>query len=564
MKSFNNTIGKMLLLMALPLGWSSCSDTWDDHYKEESHAEGTLWKALAEDAEISNFKNLLTAVDFQRTLDASQVFTIFAPTNEAFTTTECDSLIASYQKQKAKGVKDEYNTVITEFVKNHIALYNYSVSSSTQDTLVMMNGKYQVLGNNNISGSEFGRNNVLTNNGILFTIKKQVPYTPNIYEYLAKDSDLDSLTAFIRKYEYREFIASQSVPGDIINGQTHYLDSVTRLRNNIFSQLGSMNTEDSAYWMLAPTNAVWEAELAKNMKYFEYNTKVKERDSLMYRFPRLKIVEGALYSKYYNRKDSLDKVMKSTGAQLLAIGKGYSKENPREGWRYYFYGDESSELGAKDQLFAGKEETECSNGTIYKVTDEWPLSDEFMKRSAIVMESEVSGSVDSVYSMVTSKNPGTRAPNTVNVDPKNPFYNQVSNHSFIEIAPKSLNESKVLFNIYNVLSNVEYEVSIVVAPSMAADTLAQPNSNVFKATVFYQDAKGKETKFRQTKKLTSDPNKMDTILLGTHTFPTCSYGLSQAQVKILLEDASDNINLSKGLESATMRIDCFILKPTNK
>ena len=152
-------------------------------------------------------------------------------------------------------MRTDDNTVVKQFLQNHMTLYKYPVSSLTNDSITMMNGKYEVLTGNSLGGVALKSTNALYNNGVLFTLSRQLPYFPSVFEYLEHDKDLDSVYNFINSYSVYEFNAAKSVPGEIVDGQTQYLDSVSDLRNDIFTLQGEINSEDSTYWMVAPTNA---------------------------------------------------------------------------------------------------------------------------------------------------------------------------------------------------------------------------------------------------------------------------------------------------------------------
>ena len=62
---------------------SSCSDKWDDHYDgtAQSVQEGSLWEAIQQNPELSNFCSVVQACGYDKSLASAQVFTVFAPTN---------------------------------------------------------------------------------------------------------------------------------------------------------------------------------------------------------------------------------------------------------------------------------------------------------------------------------------------------------------------------------------------------------------------------------------------------------------------------------------------------
>ena len=133
-----------LLSIIIPLGGlgglNSCTDTWDEHYQTGVMGEGTLWESIKNNQQLSNFARVIEATGYNQSLSSSQVFTVFAPTNDRLSAAEADQLIADY-KEQAKTVLQANNTVLKEFIYNHMALYNHSFSDLRVDTLVLMNGK---------------------------------------------------------------------------------------------------------------------------------------------------------------------------------------------------------------------------------------------------------------------------------------------------------------------------------------------------------------------------------------------------------------------------------------
>ena len=208
---FIRKAAKALLLLALPLGgvgggvlFTACTDTWDDHYNSIGDSsgmhEGTLWQAIKSDPNLSNFASVVEACDIAKDLNGSQVFTVFAPTNNSFSQAEAQALIADYRQQVRDSVVEEDNTVIKEFIHNHIAPYNHSVASSSNDSIILMNGKYAVLKNNDIDGVPLLTKNQLYSNGVLYTLSSQRDYLSNVFEYIRKDPDLDSLRSFAKNF----------------------------------------------------------------------------------------------------------------------------------------------------------------------------------------------------------------------------------------------------------------------------------------------------------------------------------------------------------------------------
>ena len=576
----------------------SCTDEWDEHYESKTLGSGSLWQAISSDEQLSNFKAVLEATGYDAALAGSQVFTVFAPTNEYFSEAERDAIIQQYNEQKNASVKDSKNLAIKEFVHNHIALYNYSVSPASVDTTIsMMNGKYIAFTKSSFANHDYASSNIVTSNGVLFTIKGKSTYEPNMLEYLEKDADLDSVKNFIYHYNIEKFLPEESVPGEIVDGKINYLDSVTVTQNEILTDwLGALiNDEDSSYVMLVPSNAAWDAQLAKNLSYFKYDKEVAERDSFEYIFPRINILGGTVFSKTTNPNilsTSVDSVMSTNSIPYSLREMTYGSYAKK----YYVY----DKPYAADGIFSGTTDVALSNGIIKKA-DDWQVSRKQTFLREIVMEGESNTTIDSLNIRSTNNTTGNTLPAAYySVSSDNKFYNKVSGHGYVEIAPSgSANVTNALFDIRNVLSGVPYDVYVVLAPAEAGDTLASESqrlptvfrcamqchgldgnayyiqkgvdyaadpSLVTKYPVFPGNNKNNKPNAPNTAtyvdKLTNkDGVSVDSVFVGTYTFPTSSYSVSEAQVKMLIDGRTSNSQVNKGTHTKTLRIDCIVFKP---
>ena len=140
----NNKIRKRQLIglsfiichLSFSVALTSCTDTWDDHYEGQSTAlygmsDNTLWQAIKDNPQLSNFATVVEACQFDRTLNSAQMLTVFAPTNDCFSAEQAQTLITQYRTEKNSGTLEEDNTVMKEFIQNHVTLFNFSVSDHT-------------------------------------------------------------------------------------------------------------------------------------------------------------------------------------------------------------------------------------------------------------------------------------------------------------------------------------------------------------------------------------------------------------------------------------------------
>ena len=548
--------------------FTGCKDQWNDHY-ETSPAEtanGSLWESLAGNADLSNFASVVQACGYDRTLSSNQTFTVFAPTNSSFSAEEAKSLIDSYQSQAAKGVRMNDNTVIRRFVQNHIAQYRHPVSSFTEETITLMNNKYAHITADRIDNRMLLSKNSLNANGLLFTLDGKMDYTPNVFESLEMEEQLDSVFGFLNSHSVYLFDESQSVPGEIIDGETHYLDSVTVFQNDLLNLLGLINSEDSAYIMVAPVNSEWDRLVAEYEPYFNYANNVPKRDSLIYTNTRMAIMKGTAFSRTINTDKMLQDSAMSTNAVMYYTSRRYTWG--ADSLHYFQYFNPMQAGG----VLTGSTNVECSNGMILK-SNNWPFDKRETFFQTRIIEAESQGAIQDVSKVERVQGSDTIQAETITpqiryVVSNNAFYNKVSNNGFVEFEPSvtTVNHS-VTFNITNVLSNIGYDIYLVTAPALANDSNAteiQRLPTIVRCTLGFHNQQGAGQTDQVVSSYTTNPDIVDYIKIAEdYKFPVCSYGLEEenAQVTLKVETRVSSTQQRNNTHTRTMRIDCIILKP---
>lgn len=559
-------------LSAVLLASASCTD-WNDHYQVPTSGAGnetTIWQALCNTPELSNFKEAVFYCGYDVALDGAQMFSVFAPNNSVFTTEKLDSVKNVYKQDKVQGIKDKDNRAITEFIQNHIALYNVTVdeiNGSTSRTLNMLNGKNKELTSTTFGGVKLSNFNERHQNGILFSINGLSSYEPNIYEFMATRQDLDSIRSFIYNpnYNVEEFSPSESVPGEIVDGKTHYLDSVTHVRNELFNSWlrAQLTSEDSVYLMVMPNNAIWKEKLEQISKYYVYEKTAQNRDSFSYFFPRWDIISGTVFSEKVNPDDQIQDTAFSTNAvkyknryPTYKLSEKVGDEGTSVTYSYekkFYQYDKPFSVGG---IFDDTEEQKVSNGKVY-IANKWNFPDERKFLREIVMEAEAAGTIDSVDEKSTA------IPIELPLPEQDPAYNKVGGHKLMVIQPLSSGQSKTFLTVDNVLSNIKYDAYIVLNSYGGMPTSIQ-------ATVSYYDSeKGsgteKRVSFAKTGTMMTSgiPYANDTIHIGQYEFPYCTYDLSEnsQKVKIILETNVQQAEVTAGLKTKLLFLDCVIFKP---
>lgn len=571
MRQYKGIYNKVLGLTVAALALVACSDTWDEHYNGSTTGmqEGSLWQAIKQDGNLSNFASVVEACGYDKSLAGSQVFTVFAPTNNKFSAADAQALIDGYHAEKGL-VNDNDNMTIKEFLQNHIALYNYSVSENSSDSIMMMNGKRVRLTNSEFGGSNLLSSNKLYGNGVLFTIDGKAEYVPNVFEYVRKDGDLDSLYSFLYndRFYRKEFQPELSVAGDIEDGKTVYLDSVFRQRNDLFGYQflsANLNIEDSTYWMIAPTNAVWKDLVDEYSEYYNYDDKVEFRDSLNYTNTRMAIMRGSVFS----RTIMTDAMLRGDSAVSTSTYPNYTYRRALWGLpelHYYQYNWKDG-----NGIFAGTQEIACSNGVVKKATS--PAIDKHQTfLQWIIVEAESQGSIRKVSKVpspsAVSDSIETIVPTARKVSSDNEFYGKVWNDAYVEFMPASTTVNHdVTFNIPGVLSNVGYDIYLVTAPALANDSNAteiQRLPTKMRATLGYHDQEGNAKEQVLVQTLQTVPDVVNYMLLAEdYKFPVCSYGLEETdtQVSLKLETRVSSAEQRNNTFTRTMNIDCILLVP---
>lgn len=534
---------KYILMAFLPLMALSCQDEWDEHYGQANPmaSQESLWQALKGRAELSNFVRLVENVGYEYYIDGDRMFTLFVPTNDCLTEADVDSLTEVYNAQKSNRIKNNDNTVIKQVLQNHMAMYNYAaIASGDSVQMMMLNGKYSYLADGGVNGVKYLSSNMLYRNGVLFTVGSRLPYFANVSEYFTMDDELDSIASFFSRYNVYEFDASRSVPGEIVDGKTVYLDSVMNLKNVMFDELGYINREDSAYWMVVPTDRQWRKLYEEYKTYFNYDNRTAKRDSVENVMTHKAIVQGTVFNM--NVQPSVNDSVISTN---------YNKAN----YRYYKCLRPFDEGG----VFSGARSVECSNGKVF-ISDNWAID----KRTTFFQEVKIEA--ENAYyqdSIAKCKEPV----GTYTVPSGNPLYGQVSGNAYVQVEPRNTAVTPLIrFTIPNLLSNIGYDIYAVFAPAIASDTLATDTLPLkVKFSLKYNDQDGRQVNDIKmenpeggTYVYETTPNVVDTILVARdYKIPTCSYGLSEPQVRLTVE--SDRGTASK--YTRILRLDCIVFKP---
>ena len=501
---------------AVLLAATSCSDFSDYNdtpVSDVQQADRTLWENISQNDQLSDFATLVKKAGFDDELSQPHYYTVWAPLNGTY---DASSLMSA-----------DSATVLYQFVKSHIAEYNHSVSGLVDERIHALNRKsfaFEGDGQYTYAGQSLRQINLPNSNGIMHLLDGAARFYPNLYEYLFSCEGIDSLATFFKRYETSVLDTKNSVLGPTINGKQTYIDSVMITSNSLLNRIkAKLDKEDSTYTMLVPTNEAWLAQYDKISKCYNYiNTTVAQNideATSTSNAPTASVTVDAAYTK-----DSLTRLH-------LVSDLVYNNNNYYNNWLV--------------------DDTVEPYDTLYSTTYGYMTNPQEIMSRVIDRETMSNGTfclVDSLafrpweswcYSLGqsplnsrtwTGSNTMVYIDNTFFDDikyvPKNPAQKQLG---YLWVTPLSnYGKPQLDVKLRNVLSTT-YNIYIVLAPGQDVGEDADGNKflkpNMLDFTLSYCDAKGKLATQKLNQKVVNDPTRVDTLAVGTFTFPVAYAGL---------------------------------------
>lgn len=263
------------------LAATSCSDFSDYNAIDasaEPSADKTLWENIQANANLSDFAEVLEKVGYDKVLNESHTYTVWAPVNGSF---DKDSLFSLSDSK-----------IIKEFVKNMVANYSHQETDVNDTTVFMLNEKLMKFHGKNTSSMTFDGQSLIANsglsafnypstNGILYTISNPSTFRYNGYEIITDTKDKASkFYDMVMKYQTVTLDEKNSVKGEIVNGLQVYDDSVLIVNNSLTERTlrSKLTNEDSLYTVLIPNDEAWDEAYNRIAKYYNYIPEMNYQD----------------------------------------------------------------------------------------------------------------------------------------------------------------------------------------------------------------------------------------------------------------------------------------------
>lgn len=519
----NNIIKTGTMIVAAALAATSCSDFSD--YNDtpvdiNMSADKTLWENISQNKDLSDFAELVKKAGFDEALSLPHFYTVWAPMNGSF---DKQTLLA-----------EDNATLLKQFVKNHIADYNHVLSGAVDERVKVLNNKsYEFKGNGTYTfdGLPISLTNLPSSNGLVHVLNGAAQFYPNIYERISSitDMNVDSVANYFKRYEQVSLDTKNSVLGPTVNGKQTYIDSVMITENTAFEALyAKVDNEDSTYTMLVPTNEAWMAQYNKVKKYFNYikTTMAQDMDEASSptedtKIPKATVTIDPIYNAdsmtvqnivgtlTYNNNNRYNNWLVEEGKQpydTLRTTTRLELTNPSEIMSHTIANEKMSNgyFRIVDSLAFRPWETWCPTRVIS------PLMSRIWNGAA-VLESISADQFDEI-----------------GYHPENPSSSSLINYWVSALS--GFGKPEIDIKLHNVLSTT-YNIYVVLAPSTDLGTDAEGNwfrkPNQLDFSISYCDAKGKLLIQKLNQKVENNPNKVDTLSVGTFTFPVSYFGLGE-------------------------------------
>jgi len=556
-----HTLRTATMVTAGLLIFSSCNDSWDDHYDTAPSLNyaGTTWEYIQGESTLSDFAEVAKAAGYDTVIASPQVFTILAPQNGSFNKDSLLNLISSGQK----------SNVITRFLENHIMRYNYSLGT-TSKTATLLNDKnveFGTLSNPVVQNSTVLQTNISCKDGVLQIIDSPLLYYPNLFEQLQSDyadylsaggSDTAlSLYSFLRVYDDDELDEERSVASGIDeSGNTVYIDSVMNRRNTVLQNLDAyLYREDSNYVMLIPSQEAFQARVEENVPLFKFNSKIdpsqEALDSMQNYYARYYAISDLFYNWNINEQHSADSV--------------YSTSYSRSNWEYNRFYDPYQSGGIFSNV---TEKEQCSNGQAWYVT-EYPFSNFQTFNQVLKLEGEV---------------------NDINTEENNSWTDQyattlvvsntsdsVSGSGYLSVSSSLSSRSRIdiAFNLPKYYSTT-YDIYVRFLPQSVSSSFNPQTDYLvpvrFQAYLFERQDNGTMPK-RSTYTFSpqsgenyffTNPACVDNVYLGRYTFSNCYRETSETGALLQLRSSASSTQENNHVYTKNMLIDRIVMIPVQE
>lgn len=256
------------LSIGLLVGLLSACNPWDEHVKViDSNLDASVIDVLKQQQDLSTFVHVLELTGYDSVLINAQSYTIFAPTNDAWTGVDLSNI-----------------GLLRGYVKNTVAFQSFPLLSNAFSVakIKMLNGKFLPTSGNTIDGLVVGEHNILAANGVIHKTGGLLIPKMNIWEYLNQDEFSENQQAMFLK-ERKDSVMDMELSYQLgldSHGRPYY-DTAWVQTNEWLSRYG-LNNEDSTYTFLLLDETTFNNLKLKYKPYFTLFKTIYDPIALFY------------------------------------------------------------------------------------------------------------------------------------------------------------------------------------------------------------------------------------------------------------------------------------------
>ena len=554
----NKYIG-MMMTAALVLTASSCTD-FDDYNKVpvdvNASSELTLWDNISQNSRLTNFQKIIQKVGFNNELQQSHFYTVWAPLDGTY---DADALL-----------NQDNATVLYRFVKSHIAEHNHLISGPVNERIHALNEKsfnFEGASPYTYADVPIENINLPSRNGVIHTLNGAATFYPNIYEYIFQANDIDSLKDYFKRYENVYLDENNSVVGPTVNGKQTYIDSVMITTNSLYNTLRArIAHEDSSYTMAMPTNEAWVKAYNKIRPYFNYITTTIAQDlDGAVSATNIPTTTATINNEYM--ADSLTK-------RAIVDNLIFNNNNAYNRWV-----EDPTELSTDTLLTTTRNALSNPVEFLSKTKEKVKMSNGYARLMDTLAVHPWEGWAPEIIISPNASITWNGNKHIVRVDNPNPSKGtfEYGSFSYLWVEPTSgYAKPELDIKLTGVLSTT-YDIYCVIVPADVDinDSLADVRPNQLDFDLSYCNEKGaisqtwtganhtSSTSKHFAAKLENDPTKVDTMFVGSFTFPIAYRGLGEKMYPNLKITSDFNVFNSGMMAKYTrdLRIAAIILRP---
>ncbi len=262
------------ILLLISMTVLTCKDPWDEHVKlNDDTVTENLMEVISGDPDLSAFSELLTETGWDEILVLSQMYTVWAPTNDALS-----SLDESYSTDTVKRKL---------LVDHHITYSRYPYTNPGEDTrkIKMFSGKNLLLDFQNLKIEDASLHDpadIPAVNGMLHKIDNVLIPKDNIWDFIENSFLCPLQTDYINSLSGELFnpnIATQTGVDPITGLPVYDTASGMVWDNDFINHIRDLRDEDSLFTVILLKDNVFEQEVEKFKPYYNLDDELRT-DSL--------------------------------------------------------------------------------------------------------------------------------------------------------------------------------------------------------------------------------------------------------------------------------------------